>query len=48
MGSNSDSKQAFAISPEDTDRHPLFLSSAEYIHPVLNTVPASFPFKNMT
>lgn len=35
-------------SSEDTDRHPLFFSSAEYIHPVLNTVPASFPFKDMT
>lgn len=33
---------------EDTDRHSLFLSSAEYIHPVLNTVPAAFSLKDVT
>lgn len=28
--------------------HSLFFSSAEYIHPILNTIPASFTFQDVT
>lgn len=33
---------------EFTYRHSLLFSSTEHVHPVLNTVPASFALKDMT